>query len=419
VPHSAHNSLKDRTTAISEAARSFPAAAGDADVIVEDDATTKPINLALQGGGAHGAFAWGALDYLLEDGRLEFEGISATSAGAVNAVVCAYGLLKGGREGARRALHDFWRAVADAGAAYRPMTAQWLAVWSGAAPIDHLQLQSLFEIPRKAFATYVQSLAELNPFVAMFTGGEGRQKSPSSNLAGMMFHTLSSMFSPYYFNPANYNPLKGLLETHVDFAELRAARDGVKLHICAANVETGKIRIFKNAELTAQTVLASGCLPQLFQSVEIDGEYFWDGGFIGNPAVFPLIYESRSRDVLIVHIDPIVRKGCPTTAFEILNRVTEVSFNSSLMREMRAIAFVTRLIESDRVKDGGLKQMLMHAVRADETTAQLGALSKISTDWRFLQSLFESGRAAAAQWLDQGYQSIGKTSTIDVERDYL
>jgi NTE family protein len=424
VPYSAENTLKDRSAAVSETAeplgRRAPAAEGDADVAIKGDTTSKPINLALQGGGAHGAFAWGVLDYLLEDGRLDFEGISATSAGAVNAVVCAYGLHKGGREGARRALDNFWRAVADAGAAYRPMTAQWLAVCSGATPIDRVQLQSLFEIPRKAFTTYVQSLAELNPFVALFTREEDTQRQPPSrNLASLMFHTLSTMFSPYYFNPANYNPLKSLLEAHVDFAELRAARDGVKLHICAANVETGKIRIFKNAELTTETVLASSCLPQLFQSVEIDGEYYWDGGFIGNPAVFPLIYESQSRDVLIVHIDPIVRKGCPTSVFDIMNRVTEVSFNSSLMREMRAIAFVTRLIESGRVKDGGLKQMLMHAVRADEATSQLGALSKTSTDWSFLQTLFEAGRAAAAQWLDQGYQSIGKESTIDIEHDYL
>lgn len=384
------------------------------------DTKAKPINLALQGGGAHGAFAWGVLDYFLDDGRVDFEGISATSAGAVNAVVCAYGLLKGGRQGARRALYDFWHAVADAGAAYKPMSAQWLAVMSGMRQLDREQLQTLFGIPQTAFKTYVQSLAGLNPFAALFTGqDEGKRKPPSRNLASLAFHTYSSMFSPYYFNPANYNPLKSLLEAHVDFAELRAAREGVKLHLCATNVETGKIRIFKNAELTTDTVLASSCLPQLFQSVEIDGEYYWDGGFIGNPAVFPLIYESQSRDVVIVHIDPIVRKGCPTTVLEIMNRVTEVSFNSSLMREMRAIAFVTQLIESGQLKDSRLKLMLMHAIRADEATSQLGAMSKISTDWNFLETLCQSGRKAAAQWLAHNYNDIGNKSTIDFANDYL
>jgi NTE family protein len=239
-----------------------------------------------------------------------------------------------------------------------------------------------------------------------------------------MFHMLSSMFSPYYFNPTNHNPLKDLLEAHVDFAALRAAQNAVKLHICATNVETGKIRVFKNSELTADAILASTCLPFLFQSVAIDGEYYWDGGYIGNPAIFPLIYETQSCDVVIVHIDPLVRKGCPKTTLEIMNRLNEVSFNSSLMREMRAIAFVNHLIESGQIKagqtaDAEMKHMRMHAIRAEAAMSQLGAFSKADTNWEFLSMLFVAGRKAATEWLDENYQKIGRESTVDLKGDYL
>jgi NTE family protein len=384
------------------------------------DSKTKRVTLALQGGGTHGAFSWGVLDYLLEDGRLDIEGMSATSAGAVNATLCAFGMLEGGREGARKALHDFWRAVADAGAAYRPMTSQWLAICSGAAPIDRTQLRSLFAIPRKALATYLGSLAELNPFLRPFVASAGSVRPrPSRNLASLMFHTVSSMLSPYYFNPANYNPLKVLLEKHVDFDSLRAAHGAVKLYICATNVETGKIRIFRNSELTAEAIIASSCVPFLFQAARIDGEFFWDGGSIGNPAIFPLIYDARSRDVVIVHLEPVAREGCPTTFLEIMNRFNEVSFNSSLMREMRAIAFINGLVEAGKIADDGIRHMLLHAIRADMTTLQLGALSKVDTSWEFLRKLFVAGRAAAAQWLDENYEWIGRESTIDLEKDYL
>jgi NTE family protein len=384
------------------------------------EAKAKRVTLALQGGCTHGAFCWGVLDCLLEDGRLDIEGISATSAGAVNATLFAFGMLEGGREGARKALHDFWRAVAEAGAAYRPMTSQWLAICSGAASIDRTQLRSLFAIPRKALATYIGSLAEINPFLRLFVAGadSGRPR-PARNLAYLMFHTMNSMLSPYYFNPANYNPLKVLIERHVDFAALQAAEGAVKLYICATNVETGKIRIFKNSELTAEAIIASSCLPFLFQAARIDGEFFWDGGSIGNPAIFPLIYDSQSRDVVIVHLDPVARQGCPTTFLEIMNRFNEVSFNSSLMREMRAIAFINRLVEAGKIADDGIKQMLLHAIRADVTTSQLGVLSKVDTSWGFLRKLFAAGRSAAAKWLEENYESIGRSSTIDFEKDYL
>lgn len=336
---------------------------------------TKDINLALQGGGAHGAFAWGVLDYLLEDGRVEFEGISATSAGAMNATVCAHGMLKGGHEGARKALHDFWKAVSDAGKN---------------SPIKPSLINRL-------------------------KGSQSLDDSPSY----FFFDMISRIFSPYQLNPFNLNPLKKVLEAHVDFEQLRTAKDAIQLHICATNVETGKVRIFGNHELTADAVLASACLPFMFQSVEIDGEFFWDGGYIGNPAIFPLIYESDSRDVVIVHINPIMRKGCPKTAAEIMNRLNEISFNSSLMREMRAIGFVSHLIDNGKVKEGEMKQMLIHSIRSDEFMAELGVSSKMNSDWTFLTFLRDAGRETAEQWLESSFAQIGSESTVDIHKEFM
>ena len=338
-------------------------------------AKIKDINLALQGGGAHGAFAWGVLDRLLEDGRLRIEAISATSAGAMNAALCAHGMLDGDPDRARAELHDFWHSIAQAGS-YGPI---------------------------------FPSLASL------FTGNHSLDDSPSYQI----FDLLSRLFSPYQLNPFNLNPLRTVLERHVDFERLRASPDALRLNICATNVETGKIRIFENRELTVDSVLASACLPFLFQSVEIDGEYFWDGGYIGNPAIFPLITGSRSADVVIVHINPIQRKGCPKTAAEILNRLNEISFNSSLMREMRAIAFVSDLIDGGKIKDGEMKRMRMHSIRAEELMTSLGVSSKLNTDWRFLTSLRDHGRAAADRWLDDCYDRIGFESTIDLKAEFL
>ena len=336
---------------------------------------TKDINLALQGGGAHGAFAWGVLDYLLEDGRVEFEGISATSAGAMNAAVCAHGMLEGGRDGARTALHNFWKAVSDAGKN---------------SPIKPSLMNKL-------------------------KGSHTLDGSPSY----FFFDMISRIFSPYQLNPFNLNPLKKLLEAHVDFERLRAAKDAIGLHICATNVETGKVRIFGNSELTADAVLASACLPFMFQSVEIDGEFFWDGGYIGNPAIFPLIYESDSCDVVIVHINPIERKGCPKTAAEIMNRLNEISFNSSLMREMRAINFVSHLIDDGKVEQGEMKHMLIHSIRNDEFMAELGVSSKMNTDWAFFTFLRDAGRQTAAQWLEASYEKLGSESTVDIYKEFM
>jgi NTE family protein len=335
---------------------------------------TKTVNLALQGGGAHGAFAWGVLDRLLEDRRILFEGISASSAGAMNAVVLAHGLAAGGREGAREALAGFWRGIGDSGR------------------LSFLQ-PSLYDR-----LTHNHSLANSPAFLA--------------------FDLVTRLFSPYQFNPLNYNPLRDVLERMVDFERLRGD-DGVKLFLSATNVCSGKVRVFENNEITADSVLASACLPYIFQAVEIEGERYWDGGYMGNPALFPLIYKCRSADIVIVHINPIRRCEPPRTAAEILNRINEISFNSSLMREMRAIAFVTRLIDDGQLAPDAVKRMLIHAIEAEDFMRELTVSSKFNTDWEFLTHLRDVGRESADRWLSASYGSLNVETSIDIRSAYL
>lgn len=335
----------------------------------------KPVALALQGGGMHGAFAWGVLDRLLEDGRLEIEGVSATSAGAMNAVVLAYGLLKGDADSARQALHDFWHAVAQSAEKHSPFRQMPWLKGAHSFGLDHSPLYLMADI-------------------------------------------ILRILSPYQFNPHNMNPLRDLLEQQVDFAALRKDCP-IQLYLCATNVETSKIRIFSGQDMCIEAVLASACLPTLFQAVEIDGEHYWDGGYVGNPAIFPLIYHCQTNDVVIVHINPIVRPGVPTTASDILNRINEVSFNSSLMREMRAIAFVTGLIQQGKINRGEMKEMFIHSIRSDHTMAALGVSSKYNADWDFLCFLRDKGRTEADAWLNANFDHIGQCSSIDIGKEFL
>ena len=337
-------------------------------------AEKKAINLALQGGGAHGAFAWGTIDALLADGRVEIEAISATSAGAMNAAVLADALTDGDAEHARERLTAFWHAIADAGQMWNPVKP--LHDWTGR------------EVP-----------VEQSPFY-------------------WMFDAMTRLFSPYQLNPFNFNPLRQVLEQHIDFDKLRSTQ-GVNVYLCATNVETGKVRIFDRAEITADTVLASACLPFLFQTIEIDGCHYWDGGYIGNPAVFPLIYGSKSCDVVIVHINPIARKGVPKTAPEIMNRINEISFNSSLMREMRAIAFVTRLVDDGKIDPANMKQMLIHSIRDDEAMAAHSVASKLNPDWNFLCQLKTSGVVTTEAWLHKHFGDLGQRSSVDLHAEFL
>jgi NTE family protein len=335
-----------------------------------DTHSKKTVNLALQGGGAHGAFTWGVLDKLLEDGRIEIEGISATSAGAMNAAVLAYGFSQGGSEGARKALDGFWRRIADA-----------------AAPVQPPLLDRL-----------------LHNHALSFTP------------AFLVFDLMTRLMSPYQFNPLNINPLRFVLEESVDFDRLRCST-AIKIFLSATNVRTGKIKVFKDAELSADAVLASACLPLIFQAVEIGSEAYWDGGYMGNPALFPLIYECRSTDVVVVHINPLVRAQVPKSAQDILNRINEISFNSSLMREMRAVAFVNRLIDEGtilNIPNGRMKRMMLHSIAADEFMQSLGVASKFNADWRFLTQLREIGRERTAAWLATNFDLLGETSTVEM-----
>ena len=264
--------------------------------------TSKKINLGLQGGGAHGAFTWGVLDKLFEDGRLEIEGIVGTSAGAMNAAVTASGLDRNGSAGAREQLAAFWQATAEA-ARLGPIQPSPLDRWLGSGNLDF---------------------------------------SPTWHF----FDNLTRAASPYQLNPLNYNPLKKILSDIVDVNAI-TREDGVKLFLCATNVRTGRIKVFRGDELSIDAVLASACLPFLYQAVEIAGEHYWDGGYMGNPPIFPLIYHTDCPDVLIIQINPINIPNVPKTAQEIFDRINTLSFNSSLMREMRAIDFVTKLIDQN------------------------------------------------------------------------
>lgn len=331
----------------------------------------KPINLALQGGGAHGAFTWGVIDALLEDGRVAIEGVSGTSAGAMNAVVLADGMEVGGPERARRALHDFWHAVSDA-ARFSPIQRTPFDVLTGNWSLDH---------------------------------------SPSY----MFFDLVSRVVSPYAANPLDINPLRDLLAEHVDFDRVHRGRT-MKVFVSATNVRTGRARVFRETEVTPDAVMASACLPSLFRAVEIDGEAYWDGGYMGNPVLYPLIYECGSRDIVIVQVNPLVRDGVPTTAQEINNRMNEITFNASLIAELRAIDFVTRLLDEGSLDGTRYKRMLIHAIRGDDEMSDLTASSKLNAEWAFLCHLRDIGRRAAQGWLAHHLEDLGRESTIDVKR---
>jgi NTE family protein len=339
---------------------------------------TKTVNLALQGGGAHGAFTWGVLDGLLEDGRIEIEGISGTSAGAMNAAIYAYGNMEGGRDGAREALERFWRDMSLAGEVF--------------SPVKQLPWEKL-----------------LGPY------------SMNSSLTFNTFDNLTRMFSPYEWNPLNLNPLRDLVARSVDFEKLHACKS-TKLFISATNVRTGKVKVFTNEDVTLDAVMASACLPFIYKAVEIDGEHYWDGGYTGNPALFPFFYKCTSRDVVVVHINPMVRDDVPMSAPDIMNRINEVSFNASLVREFRAIDFVARLIDEDWLKDeykDRLKKILVHSIRSDDALEDLDVASKFELGWGFLQDLRDRGRLYAMEWLDRHFDDLGERATVDLKNEYL
>jgi NTE family protein len=334
----------------------------------------KTINLALQGGGAHGAFTWGVLDELLQDERLDFEGVSATSAGAMNAAALAQGMQIGGVEKARELLEEFWR-----------------------------------EVSRKSS---IFSGGQDNPFMKIW-GGE----TASYN----MFESFANAFSPYQFNPLNINPLRDVLEKVIDFEHVNACKH-MRLFITATNVRTGTAKIFENEDLTIDALLASAALPLLFQATEINGQAYWDGGYMGNPALWPMFYKTKSRDILLVHVNPVRRDEIPKDPISIENRLDEITFNSALLGELRAIDFVKKLIEDDMLKDehkGSYKDILLHAIRADTVMNGLSVASKYNTDWSFLKSLRDHGRQEAKKWIKIHFEDVGVRASVDIGRDYL
>jgi NTE family protein len=331
---------------------------------------TIPVDLALQGGGSHGAFTWGVLDRWLQEPGLTMAGLSGTSAGALNAAVLASGFARGGAEGARQALRDFWLDVARQGACF--------GHWPG------------------------QGLAGFN-----------LDQNPLFIWSQLLLRT----FSPYQFNPSGSNALRAVLQRHVQLPALKTGP--IDLFITATSVHTGQPRVFDRQDLSIDALLASACLPQLFRAVEIDGQPYWDGGYSGNPALWPLIYNTPALDVVLVKINPLQRPGTPDTPQEIADRVNEITFNAGLVGEMRAIAFVQRLLEKGAVDAGAYKNLRLHMVADEKGLAPLNASSKLNTERAFLEKLHGLGVAAADGWLRRHRNSLGRQSTLDIAKTFL
>lgn len=326
------------------------------------------IDLALQGGGAHGAFTWGVLDRLLQEPWLGIDGISGTSAGAMNAAVLVLGHARGGAEGARAALDDFWRRVSQA-ATFSPFRRSPLDVLMGSWSLDHSPM-----------------------FVA--------------------FDLASRVFSPYDLTASSANPLAGILDELIDFDEL--ARAPIHLFVTATNARTGRGRVFKNAEVNADVLLASACLPTMFRAVMIDGDPYWDGGYSGNPTITPLVRECKSRDTILVQINPVERPGLPSSAREIMNRLNEVTFNASLLKELRMIALLRQVADPGNGEGAMWAGMRIHRVSSD-LMVKLGYSSKLNAEWAFLCMLRDEGRRAADSFLEAHGADLGKRSTLDID----
>ncbi len=326
------------------------------------------VDLALQGGGSHGAFTWGVLDRLLEEPWLRIDGISGTSAGAMNGTVLVAGFSERGAEGARTALNDFWKRVSHS-ARFSPIRRSPLDVMLGRWTLD------------------------TSPFY-------------------IAFDLASRIFSPYDLNPRGTNPLREVLAESVDFNHL--ASSPIRLFVTATNVRTGRGRVFRNAEITADVLLASACLPTLFQAIEIEGEPYWDGGYSGNPTITPLVRECKSQDTLLVAVNPVERPGTPRSASEILDRLNEVSFNATLLKELRMIALLRQVADPGSSEGAQWAHMRIHLI-ASSVLSQLGASSKFNAEWDFLCMLRDEGRRTAETFLNTNADNIGKQSSIDLD----
>ena len=331
------------------------------------------LNLALQGGGSHGALTWGVLDALLEDGQWQFDGVSGTSAGAMNAVALAHGFAQAAQQ---------HKDPEDAHLAGCTLARESLTrLWEGVGALGSL--------------TWGTPLSAANPLVGM----------------------MSQWFSPYQTNPLGINPLRKLLEREVDFSLLCSARTGVvgpKVFVCATNVRTGRGEIFFGPRLSADAVMASACLPMLFKAVEIEGEAYWDGGYSGNPALHPLIYQTETSDILLVQINPVEHLDVPSSASEIMERMNEVTFNASLLAELRAIEFVRRLLAEGKLDARRYKSVRMHRIDGGSVLAPFGADSKLRADLAFVRKLFALGRTAGQEWLHAHRKDVGVRPSIKI-----
>lgn len=330
----------------------------------------KIVTLALQGGGAHGAFTWGVLDALIEDGRLGFEAMTGASAGAMNAVVMVDGWLADGEDGARAALERFWREVSldgDFWPAHRSVFHGVLGLWKD------------------------------NPVAEFWT----RVLKPS----------------PYVSNPLNVNPLRKALAAQVDFERLRAA-DTANIFVSATDVWSGKLKVFEREGLTLDHLMASACLPTVFQAVEIDGVPHWDGGYLGNPPLYPLYRGAQSRDIVLVQINPVERRETPRSPQEIQDRLNEITFNANLMRELRAIDYIDGLIEEGVLGQGEYQRMLVHRIDGRGALDDYQASSRLDARWRVFQRLRDTGRDAAKAWLAESFASIGRECTLNLPATY-
>jgi NTE family protein len=335
----------------------------------------KNINLALQGGGSHGAFTWGVLDRLLEDEEIELEAISGTSAGAMNAAVVTSGFARGKYDGAREDLEAFWSAVSEA-ARFSPL--------------------------------------QRSPMDVLF-GNWSLGNSPMYQWLDMS----AKLFSPYDLNPVGDNPLAGLLDDVVDFDLLN--KSPTKLFITATNVETGQARVFRNPDISLDVLLASACLPNIYKTVEIDGVPYWDGGYSGNPSLGPLVRECSANDTVLVQINPVQRPGIPKTSHEISSRLNEISFNSSLVKELRMMSVIRKDMPPHQCEASSWGTMRMHLIASD-VMLELDHTSKMNAEWDFMTMLRDKGREAAGNFLDAHRGDIGERPTLDLEQfapDYV
>lgn len=362
----------------------------------------KKVTIALQGGGAHGAFAWGVMDKLLEDGRFDIMAVSGTSAGGMNAASIIQGLIKGNEETARATLRDYWRSMHEM-----------------AKKISPYAKQSFFsdEVIDEQIKNYTRPLNTLwEKMFPFFPSPFESEKAFNLNQkpAFQFMETLSSLFSPYDLNPANMNPFLEFITEFFDFEAIRKSTER-KIFLGTTHVKTGKIKIFSNKDMSPNVLMASACLPFLFQAVCIDGEHYWDGGFIANPAIYPLMGSTDAKDIIIVQLTRTNCDEIPTSRHQINDRLKEITYNGCLVREMRAIYFITKLIDDGVINEGAMTRYNMHLIKNEAVFKNLNLSSALNTDWDFLMMLFESGRKTAERWIKKNYDKVNVKTPLDPE----